>query len=103
MKFFIFLFLFATLSAQLYPLKNKGDVFNSKPSKPLENIDKTGLIVVKRTLYGLYFEDRNLSDETKNRITVFFNHQYRGFTDFKTYRLTIYRKKNIWYIDNHKL
>ena len=103
MKVFILLFLSVSLSAQLYPIKNKGEVFNFKPSKPLENVNYSGLIVVKRSMYGLTFEDKKLSDDTKNRIEKFFKKQYKGYTDFKVYQLKIYRKNVDWFIENHKL
>lgn len=103
MKALLLLFLSVSLSAQLYPIKSKGQVFNSKPSKPLENVNYSGVIVVKRSMYGLTFEDKNLPDDVKNRIEKFFKKQYKGYTDFKVYQLNIYRKNSDWFIDNHKL
>lgn len=103
MKFFLFLFLTGSLSAQLYPVKSKAEVFNSRPSYPYENLDNSGLIVVKRTLYGLYFEDNKLSNDTKKRVEIFFKQSHKGYTDFKVYRLKIHRKREEWFIGSHKL
>ncbi|WP_154656886.1 hypothetical protein [Epilithonimonas tenax] len=103
MKILLLLFFSCSLSAQLYPKKAKGEVFNSKPTKPLENVNYSGLVVVKRSMYGLTFEDKNLSADVKNRIEKFFKKQYKGYTDFKIYSLNIYRKNSDWFIENHKI
>ncbi|MEG2309769.1 hypothetical protein [Chryseobacterium sp.] len=100
MKAFLLLFLFGSLTAQ--SVREKGKVFKLRPTYPYENLDNSGLIVVKRTMYGLYFEDNKLSDDTKKRIEKFFRQQNKGYTDFKTYHLKIRRKNNDWFIDNHK-
>lgn len=101
MKAFLLLLLSWSLSAQ--SVRQKGEVFKSRPTFPYENINNSGLIVVKKTMYGLYFEDNKLSDETKKRIEKFFNQQNKGYTDFKTYHLKIRRKNDDWFIDNFKL
>lgn len=100
MKIFIFLFLAGSLSAQ--SVREKGKVFKSRPTYPYENINNSGLVIVKRTIYGLYFDDDKLSDSIKKRIEKFFRQQNKGYTDFKIYQLKIRRKNNDWFIDNYK-
>lgn len=101
MKIFLFLSFAGCLSAQ--SVRRNGEVFNIRPTYPYENLDNSGLIVVKRTMYGLYFEDNKLSNDTKKRVEIFFRQEHKGYTDFKVYRLIIHRKRDKWFIENHKL
>ena len=102
MKILILVLFSISLSAQIYPSRNKGEVLKSKADRPMENIDKSGLIVVTKSMYGLTFEDKKLSEETKQRIEKFFRQQNKGYTNNQTYQLKIRRFKNDWYIENYK-
>ena len=89
MKILIFLLFPLFLSAQAYSNRGKGEVFKSYPDKPYEDVKKTGVVVVDKTLYGLKFKDSKLPKEVKNRVQKFFNKLYNGYTDLKTYELHI--------------
>lgn len=72
----------------------RGEVFKRRPDTPGENINKTGLIVVERTMYGLIFEDISIPEEAKNKVKRFFaltvfRNEYQ---QFKTYRLKVERQ-----------
>ena len=71
MKILIFLLFPLFLSAQAYSNRGKGEVFKSYPEKPYEDVKKTGVIVVDKTLYGLKFKDNKLPKEVKNRVQYF--------------------------------
>lgn len=87
------------LSAQTN--KGKGEVFKSRPERPYENVKKTGLVVVKKGMYGLVFEDKNLSPEVRKKVQIFFNRRYNGYTDLKTYGLRIEDTPKGWKIDGY--
>ena len=89
MKILIFLLHPLFLSAQAYSNHGKGKVFKSYPEKPYEDVKRTGIIMVDKTLYGLKFKDSKLPQEVKNRVQKFFNKRYNGYTDLKTYELHI--------------
>lgn len=97
--FILFPFLFFAQS-KTQPARSKGEVFKHRPEKPYENVNNTGLVVVKKGMYGLTFEDNQLSSETKKRIERFFKLRPNGYTDLKTYHLKIRKLQNKWYIDN---
>lgn len=97
MKFLLFLLFPLFLSAQ--NSRNKGEVFKHRPERPYEDVKKTGLIVVKKEVYGLHFEDKNLSQEAKNSVQKFFNQRYHGYTDLKTYQLRIEETPKGWKIE----
>ncbi len=94
------LFCSAGVSAQVNPSRSKGEVFKHQPDKPYENTDYSGLIVVKKTMYGLTFEDSQLSSEIKHRIERFFKRRLNGYTELKTYQIRIIKKHSKWYVDN---
>jgi len=101
MKILIFLLFPLFLSAQAYSNRGKGEVFKSYPEKPYEDVKKTGVIVVDKTLYGLKFKDSKLPKEVKNRVQKFFNKRYNGYTDLKTYELHIEDTTKGWKIEGH--
>jgi len=101
---FISALLFAVnFSAQVNPSRGKGEVFKSRPDKPYENTDHSGLIVVTKGAYGLTFEDRQISADIKSRIDRFFKRRLNGYTDLKKYHLRVYEKRGKWYIDNTEI
>ncbi|WP_148043584.1 hypothetical protein [Chryseobacterium sp. G0240] len=100
---FIFVFCWLISFAQINPARSKGEVFKHRPEKPTENINYSGLIIVKKTMYGLIFEDKQLSSEVKNRVERFFKRRLNGYTDLKTYQLKVYRKHGKWYVDNTEI
>ncbi|WP_167336367.1 hypothetical protein [Chryseobacterium gallinarum] len=89
--------------AQVNPARSKGEVFKHRPEKPTENLDYSGMIIVKKTMYGLVFADKQLSSEVKTRVEKFFKHRLNGYTDLKTYQLKVYRKHGKWYVDNTEI
>lgn len=52
--------------------RQKGQVFKSRPDYPMENLDKSGEIVVTRTMYRLVFEDDTIPDAYKKMVERFF-------------------------------
>lgn len=53
--------------------RQKGQVFKSLPDYPMENIDKSGEIVVTRTMYRLVFEDDTIPEGYKKMVERFFS------------------------------
>ncbi|MGG7468695.1 hypothetical protein [Chryseobacterium arthrosphaerae] len=103
MKILLFLFIGSLFSAQVNTARTKGEVFKHRPEKPYENTDYSGLIVVNKTMYGLVFEDRQLSGDVKLRIETFFKRRLNGYTELKTYQIQIYKKRGKWYVDNTEI
>ncbi len=99
MKIILFILLPFFLSAQAN--RPKGEVFKSRPERPYEDIRKTGLVTVKKGMYGLVFEDKNLSPEVRKKVQIFFNRRYNGYTDLKTYELRIEDTPKGWKIDGY--
>ncbi|WP_187477834.1 hypothetical protein [Amniculibacterium sp. G2-70] len=100
MRILLFILFPFLLSAQskTQPARSKGEVFKHRPEKPYENVNNTGLVVVTKGMYGLTFEDKQLSAETKKRVESFFKLRLNGYTDLKTYHLKIRKRQNKWYI-----
>lgn len=98
MKTLILLLLPFFLSAQAN--RPKGEVFKHRPERPYEDVKKTGEIVVKKGMYGLVFEDKNLSPEVRKKVQTFFNRRYNGYTDLKTYTLNIEDTPKGWKIES---
>lgn len=48
--------------------KPKGEVFKHCPERPYEDVKKTGKIIVKKGMYRLVFEDKNLSPEVRKKV-----------------------------------
>lgn len=92
-----------TISAQVNSSRGKGEVFKSRPDKPYENTDYSGLVVVTKGTYGLTFEDRQLSADVKSRIETFFKRRLNGYTELKKYHLQVYKKLGKWYINNQEI
>lgn len=99
MKTLIFLLFPLLFSAQMHENKPKGEVFKHRPERPYEDVKKTGKIVVKKGMYGLVFEDKNLSPEVRKKVQTFFNRRYNGYTDLKTYTLNIENTPKGWKIE----
>ena len=53
--------------------RQKGQVFKTRPDYPMENLDKSGEIVVTRTMYRLVFEDDAIPDAYKKMVERFFS------------------------------
>lgn len=99
MKFLIFLLFPLFLSAQTN--RPKGEVFKHRPERPYEDVKKSGLIVVTKGMYGLVFEDKNLSSEVREKVQTFFNHRYNGYTELKTYNLRVEDTPKGWKIEGY--
>jgi hypothetical protein len=76
------------------PARQKGNVFKSWATEPTENLNKSGLIIVEKTMYGLRFFDDKLDKKIKERIRKFFKQRYYGFSDLKKYELKIEKIDN---------
>lgn len=100
---FVLFFWGMNVFAQINPARSKGEVFKHHPEKPYENTDYSGLVVVKKTMYGLIFEDRQLSEDVKLRVEKFFKRRLNGYTDLKTYHVQIYKKRGKWYVGNTEI
>lgn len=97
---FLLILIMGLSFAQMTKSRNTGEVFKHRPDKPYENTDYSGEVIVKKTLYGLKFEDQSLSDDVKSRVERFFKRRLNGYTELKTYQLQIYNKNGKWYVDN---
>lgn len=82
-------------------MKNKGEVFKHCPERPYEDVKTTGIIVVKKGIYGLVFEDKYLSLEARKKVQSFFNRRYYGYIDLKTYKLRIEDTPKGWKIEGN--
>jgi len=100
MKLLVFILLSSLMSAQVNPARSKGEVFKHRPERPYENTDYSGLVVVERSMYGLNFQDKQLSSDVKQRIEKFFKRHLNGYTELKTYQIRIQKKRSKWYVDN---
>lgn len=96
----IFLLYSLGLTAQVNPSRSKGEVFKHRPDKPYENVDYSGSVVVTKTMYGLTFEDNQLSSDVKDRVKKFFKRRLNGYTELKTYQVRIIKKRGKWYVNN---
>jgi hypothetical protein len=108
LKPFTLLLLIITVSvfsqeSKTMPARAKGEVFKSRPTRPNENLNKSGLVVVEKRMYGIYFIDNQLNDTVKERVRKFFRERYNGFTELKKYELKIEKRGSDWYIDNKKV
>lgn len=92
-----------SVSAQINPSRNKGEVYKHRPDKPYENTDYSGKVVVTKTMYGLTFEDQQISSDIKNRVEKFFKRRLNGYTDLKKYHLQIQKRNGKWYIGNNEI
>lgn len=105
MKLIVLLFpLFPVLfftQNKIQAVKNRGEVFKHHPEHPYEDIKRTGIIVVKKGIYGLVFEDKYLSLEVRKKVQSFFNHRYYGYTDLKTYELHVEATPKGWKIEGY--
>ena len=99
--FILFLASFTGFS-QVDLTKDKERLFRSVSTFPNENL-KTGEIVVNKSMYGLTFENKYLSEETKKTVKRFFKQSLNGYSTLKKYRLKIERRIDGIYIDNIKL
>jgi hypothetical protein len=97
---YMLVFISSLSPAQVNPARSKGEVFKHRPERPYENTDYSGEVVVKKSLYGLTFQDTSLSADVKNRIERFFKRRLNGYTELKTYQLQIYKKNGKWYVEN---
>ncbi|MGP1500767.1 MAG: hypothetical protein ACTTJM_03165 [Bergeyella cardium] len=102
MKYLLLFLLLPFLAvAQLTPSRTKGEVFKHRPDTPYEALNKSGLVFVKKGMYGLFFEDNNLSPEVRKKVQIFFDRRYNGYTDLKTYQLRIENTAKGWKIEGY--
>ncbi len=93
----------------LFPLclfaqtRDKGEVFKHSPTKPYEDLNKSGVIVVTKGMYGLTFEDKQLPQKAKDKVVQFFAQRNNGYTELKKYTLKVENRQGVWYIENKKV
>ncbi len=85
------------------PVKDKGEVFKHSPTKPYEDLNKTGRVVVTKDMYGLNFKDKELKQIIKDKVKAFFAQNNSGYTELKEYTLKIEKKDDTWYIEGYKV
>ncbi|WP_407512891.1 hypothetical protein, partial [Elizabethkingia miricola] len=56
----LIVFCFHASFGQISPSRSKGEVFKHRPDSPSENLNYSGLVIVKKTMYGLVYEDKKL-------------------------------------------
>lgn len=86
--------------------RQKGQVFKTRPDYPMENLDKSGEIVVTRTMYRLVFEDDAIPDAYKKMVERFFSQVF--YNEYKKigvqYRLKVEKRAfGDIYIENQKV
>lgn len=86
----------------LFSQQSRDSIFNSIPKKPYSNI-KIGKVTVTKTMYGLHFENRQISVEVKNVVKRFFKRRLNGYLKLKKYTLKIEKINNDYYIDDLRL
>ncbi|CAA0159087.1 conserved hypothetical protein [Tenacibaculum maritimum] len=99
---FILFFLPFIGFSQVDLTKDNERVFRSVSYVPYQNLN-IGQIVVNKSIYGLTFENQNLTKETKKTVKRFFKQSLNGYSDLKMYHLKIERRANNIYIDNIKI
>ncbi len=77
-----------TLSGSLYEAK-RGRVFPVVVKHPGQRLERSGVVVVRRSLYGLTFKDPQIPQVYKKAVKKFFKRRLKGYTDLKAYRLQI--------------
>ncbi|MGP1479330.1 MAG: hypothetical protein ACTTJI_06555 [Capnocytophaga sp.] len=87
--------------------REEGKVFKTNRDYPTEDLDKSGEIVVTRTLYGLIFEDDKIHKEYKKMVERFFDKSFFSNKYDKLgvkYRLKVEKKAlGDIYIENEKV
>lgn len=87
------------------PSREKGEVFKHKANTPNEDLNKSGQIVVTRTLTRLVFDDPHISNEYKQLTEQFFkevfDNQYKTMN--KKYHLSVEKRPDGIYIENVKV
>lgn len=101
MKLLLFILFPIVAFGQINAARAKGEVFKHRPEQPYENIDKSGLVVVNKTMYGLTFKDNTIEDKYKNLVKRFFKQGFKGYSDLKTYALKIEKRQGDYYVENY--
>lgn len=101
MKSILYLLAFVPFLAfsQQSTTKDRNSAFKSVPTRPYEDIKKSGIVIVSKSMYGLKFKNEQLSKTTKKLVKSFFKLRLNGYKDLKKYRLKIEERSNGIYID----
>lgn len=104
MLFILLLVPFAAFAqSKTQPARDKGEVFKHTPTKPYEDLSKSGKVVVVKGMYGLRFEDKELPQSTKDKVQAFFEQGHKGYTELKKYSLKVENRKGVWWIEGKRV
>jgi hypothetical protein len=102
-KLQIILLLFPLLAAaQTSPQKTSGEAFKAYASTPGEDIRETTIKVTK-SLNGLRFADRQISEVYKKAIEKFFKEAFNGYSSEGNYKLKVKQKYGRIYVENRNI
>lgn len=105
MKAIAYLFLLIPFFAlaQSNVTRNKTSIYKSVPTYPYEDINRSGTVVVVKSMYGVRFENNQVSEETKKAVKSFFKLRLNEYSKLKKYRLKVERLKDGIYINQYFL
>ncbi|MCD9582296.1 hypothetical protein [Tenacibaculum maritimum] len=75
--------------SQVSTTKSDKSAFKSVPTLPYEDIKRSGLVVVTKSMYGLRFENEQLPEATKKIVKSFFKLRLKEYSSLKKYHLKI--------------
>ncbi|MFL0063454.1 hypothetical protein [Tenacibaculum maritimum] len=103
MKSITFLFLLIPFFAlaQNNVTRNKTSIYKSVPTYPYEDLNRSGTIVVIKSMYGLKFENDQVSEETKKVVKSFFKLRLNQYSKLKKYHLKVEKLKDGIYINRY--
>lgn len=99
--FVMFLVSFTAFS-QVDLTRDKERLFRSFSTYPNEGL-KTAEVVVIKSMYGLTFENKYLSENTKKTVKRFFKQSLNKYSSLKKYRLKLEKRIDGMYIDGVKI
>lgn len=107
MKYFLVILLLFPLGlfaqSKTQPARDKGEIFKHTPTKPYEDLSKSGKVVVVKGMYGLRFEDKELPQSTKDKVQAFFEQRHKGYTELKKYSLKVENRQGVWWIEGKRV
>lgn len=99
--FFLLIPFFAL--AQSNVTRNKTSIYKSVPTYPYEDLNRSGTVVVIKSMYGLRFENNQVSEETKKIVKSFFKLRLNQYSKLKKYRLKVEKLKDGIYVNQYLL
>jgi len=91
-----------TKAPSLYETE-RGRVFPSVAKYPGQRLERSGLVVVRRSLYGVTFKDTQIPETYKKAVEKFFKKAFKGYTALKTYRLKVERYEGSLWIEGVRI